>query len=46
MRLAALSAMAIGAALVFGSAPWSVLIGVAGAQVVMVAMSVRQGLRA
>jgi hypothetical protein len=46
IRLAALSAMAIGAALVFGSAPWSVLIGVAGAQVVMVAMSVRQGLRA
>jgi len=46
VRLAALSAMAIGAALVFGSAPWSVLIGVAGAQVVMVAMSVRQGLRA
>jgi O-antigen/teichoic acid export membrane protein len=46
MRLAALSAMAIGVALVFGSAPWSVLIGVAAAQVVMVAMSVRQGLRA
>lgn len=46
MRLAALSALAIVVALVFGSAPWSVLIGVAAAQVVMVAMSVRQGLRA
>lgn len=46
MRLATLSALAIGVAIVFRTAPWSVLIGVAAAQVVMVAVSVRQGLRA
>lgn len=45
-RLAIVSAAAILLALVVGAQPWAVLLGVAGAQVVMVAAAVRQGLRA
>jgi hypothetical protein len=45
VRLAAVSAAAILVAILIGSAMWSVLIGVAAAQLVMVATSVRQGLR-
>jgi hypothetical protein len=46
LRLAALSAVAVGAALLLQSSAWTVLIGVGAAQLVMVATSVRQGLRA
>ncbi len=46
MRLAAIGAVAIVAALLVGASPIAVLLGVAGAQFVMVAASVRQGLRA
>jgi hypothetical protein len=45
-RLAVLSAIAIAAALLLGSQAWAVLLGVAAAQLVMVAASLRQGLRA
>ena len=44
-RLAVLSAVAIAAALILGAYAWAVLLGVAGAQLVMVAASIRQGLR-
>ena len=46
VRMAAVSAIAILAALLLGIAIWAVLIGVAAAQVIMVAAGVRQGLRA
>jgi hypothetical protein len=46
LRLAALSAVAVGAALLLQTSAWTVLIGVGAAQLVMVATSVRQGLRA
>ncbi|OLC67664.1 MAG: hypothetical protein AUG06_05540 [Actinobacteria bacterium 13_1_20CM_2_65_11] len=46
MRLAILSAVAFGAAFLLQSSTWSVLLGVGGAQLVMVAAAVRQGLRA
>ena len=46
VRLAFLSALALGAALVLGSSAWSVTLGVGVAQFVMVAAAVRQGLRA
>src|SRR5258705_13537040 len=45
-RLSIFSALAIGLALLVGSATWTVLIGIAAAQLVMVAAGVRQGLRA
>jgi hypothetical protein len=44
-RLAMVSAVAILLAFVLGAAAWAVLLGVAGAQVVMVAAAVRRGLR-
>lgn len=46
LRLAFFSALALGAALVLGSAVWSVVLGVGLAQFVMVATAVRQGMRA
>lgn len=45
-RLILLSAAAVGVALLLGSQAWSVMIGVAGAQVVLVVAAVRQGVRA
>lgn len=45
-RLALVSAVAILLAFILGASAWAVLIGVAGAQAVMVATAVRQGLRA
>ena len=45
-RLSIFSALAVGLALLVGSAAWTVLIGIAAAQLVMVAAGVRQGLRA
>ena len=44
-RLSVFSALAIGMALMVGSAAWTVLIGIAAAQLVMVAAGVREGLR-
>ena len=44
-RLSVVSALAIGAALMVGSAAWTVLIGVAAAQLVLVAAGLREGLR-
>ena len=46
LRLAAFSAAAIGIAFLLRSDAWAVLLGVGAAQAVMVAASVRQGLRA
>lgn len=46
VRMAVLSAVALVAALVLGSPAWAVLLGVGGAQLVMVGVGVRQGLRA
>lgn len=46
VRLSLFSAIAVGAALVVGGSAWSVFIGIAAAQLVMVAAGVRQGLRA
>lgn len=46
MRMLFFSAAAIAAALLLGIEPWAVLLGVAAAQFVMVAASIRQGLRA
>jgi hypothetical protein len=46
VRLALFSALALGAALMLGSAAWSVVLGVGIAQFVMVAAAVRQGMRA
>lgn len=45
-RLAILSAVAFGAAILLQSSAWAVLLGVGAAQVVMVVAGVRQGLRA
>jgi hypothetical protein len=44
-RMVLISAGAILLAMLLGSQAWSVLLGVAGAQAVMVAAAVRQGLR-
>jgi hypothetical protein len=46
MRLAVLSAVALGVALLLQSSAWTVLLGVGAAQLVMVVAGVRQGLRA
>lgn len=46
VRMAVLSAVAILAAVLLGSPAWAVLLGVGGAQLVMVGAGVRQGLRA
>jgi hypothetical protein len=46
MRLAILSAVALGAALLLQVSAWAVLLGVGAAQVIMVVAGVRQGLRA
>jgi hypothetical protein len=45
MRLAILSAVAFGAALLLQSSPWDVILGVGAAQLVMVGAAVRHGLR-
>ena len=45
-RLATLSALGLLLAVVFGISAWPVMVGVAGAQLVMVGAGVRQGLRA
>jgi len=45
VRLATFSALALLIALVFGISAWPVMVGVAGAQLVMVGAGVRQGLR-
>lgn len=45
MRLACLTTLAVGGALVLQSSAWSVLLGVGAAQLVMVAAGVRRGLR-
>ena len=45
VRLAVLSAIAVLAALLLGTAVWAVLIGVGAAQLIMVGASIRQGLR-
>ena len=45
VRMAVVSAIAILAAVLLGIAIWAVLIGVAAAQLIMVAASVRDGLR-
>ncbi len=44
-RLLLLSAVAVGVALLLGPQAWSVLIGVAAAQLVMVVAAVRRGVR-
>ena len=46
MRLAILSAVALGVALLLQSSAWTVLLGVGAAQLVMVGIGVRQGRRA
>ena len=46
VRLAAFSAVAIGVAILLHSDAWAVLLGVAAAQGVLVAASIRRGLRA
>ena len=46
VRMAAVSAVALLAALLVGASPVAVLLGVGAAQFVMVAVAVRQGLRA
>jgi hypothetical protein len=45
-RLMVLSVAAIGVALLLGPQAWSVLIGVAAAQILLVVAAVRQGVRA
>ena len=45
LRLATLTGLALLAALVLGVSAWPVALGVGGAQLVMVAAGVRQGLR-
>lgn len=45
MRLACLTALAVGGALLLQSSAWTVLLGVGAAQFVMVAAGVRRGLR-
>jgi hypothetical protein len=46
LRLATLSALALLLAVAFGISAWAVMIGVAGAQLVMVGAGVRQGMQA
>ncbi len=46
LRLVTFSALALLLSVAFGVSAWPVMIGVAGAQIVMVAAGVRQGLRA
>ena len=46
LRLATFSALALLLAVAFGISAWPVMIGIAGAQLVMVGAGVRQGLRA
>jgi hypothetical protein len=46
LRLVTLSALALLVAMAFGISAWPVVIGVAGAQLVMVGAGVRQGMRA
>ena len=46
LRLVTLSLLAIGGALMLGTAAWTVPLGIGVAQLVMVAVGVRQGLRA
>jgi hypothetical protein len=46
LRLATLSTLALLVAMAFGISAWPVVIGVAGAQLVMVGAGVRQGMRA
>lgn len=46
LRLVTLSALGLLLAVLFGISAWPVMIGVAGAQLVMVGAGVRQGLRA
>jgi hypothetical protein len=46
MRLAILSSVALGAAVLLQGSAWTVLLGVGAAQLVMVVAGVRQGLRA
>lgn len=46
VRLAAFSGAAIAIAILLGGDMWSVLLGVAGAQMLLAAAAVRQGLRA
>jgi hypothetical protein len=46
LRLATFSALALLVAVAFGISAWPVVIGVAGAQLVMVGAGVRQGMRA
>jgi hypothetical protein len=46
LRLVVLSAFAVGAAMLLPGAGWSVAMGIATAQLVMVGAGVRQGLRA
>ncbi len=46
LRLVTLSALALLLAVAFGIAAWPVMIGIAGAQLVMVGAGVRQGMRA
>jgi len=45
MRLASLTAMGVGGALLLQSSAWEVLLGMGAAQLVMVAAGVRRGLR-
>ena len=45
LRLVTLSGLALLVALVFGVSAWPVMLGVGAAQLVMVAASIRQGLR-
>jgi hypothetical protein len=46
LRLVTLSALALLLAVVFGISAWPVMMGVAGAQLVMVGAGVKQGMRA
>jgi hypothetical protein len=46
LRLVMLSLLAIGAAMMLGTAAWTVPLGIGVAQLVMVAAGVREGLRA
>jgi hypothetical protein len=45
MRLASLTALGVGGALLLQTSAWTVLLGVGAAQLVMVAAGVRRGLR-
>ena len=46
LRLATLSALGLLVAVALGTSAWPIMLGVAGAQLVMVGAGVRQGLRA